>query len=267
MALVTLPGIVTPPEQFVHEKRHPMASFLVPTFARPPYYLHLLSEVVECFVRQDWPADRREMVILTDTPGQTLTCSAPGVRVVNLPARIRSLGEKRNELCRLAAGDIFLVQDDDDLSLPRRTRQAIDRLTVQGVYDYFNPRRSWWLNGRELHSGHAHGYCHNASAFTRQAWERAGGYPDVSVTEDRDMDARLMQSVKVAPPLDNDIKNWSAIYRWGHSDCHISGGGNPERDWKRRGEGTFQPGTWEIIPGFRPETVSVLAEIERRCQR
>lgn len=231
----------------------PLVSCLCPTYGRPPSYVHLLEEAVFSFLLQDYPS--KELVVLNDTPGQSLVCDAPGVRVVNLPSRVPSLGRKRDLLCGLARGEILLPWDDDDLSLPHRASQAVARLDG---YDYFNPRRSWFWDGNGAHSDHGHGVCHNASAFTRRAWEAVGGYPDESVTEDQSMDRRLSRSVRCTPRLSDDPREWSYVYRWGVSDCHISGNGDHERAWRERGEAPFPPGTYRVTPGWRIDYLDVL---------
>lgn len=236
----------------------PMVSVLVPTFGRCPSHLWLLNEAVASFIAQTY-AGPKECVVLNDCPGQTLTCNAPGVRVINHHERIRSLGMKRQFLCELAWGLVFAVLDDDDLLLPHHLSTAVAALGDR--YGYWNPQRSWWLNGKVLHSDHGHGCVHNASAFTRQAWLAAGGYPDVSVIEDQVMDRRLKRAVEVAVPLADDPRLWTHIYRWGISDCHISGGGNPEADWRKRGEQRFPPGSWEIVPGYQPRTLALLGHL------
>lgn len=58
--------------------------------------------------------------------------------------------------------------------MPSRLAFSVERL---GVADYFNPRRYWfWVNGG-LRSDHPMGYAHNASFFTRAAFEAVGGAP------------------------------------------------------------------------------------------
>src|SRR4051812_19569935 len=69
----------------------PFVSCLLPTFGRAPQQLHLLNESVFWFTQQDYPADRRELIILNDAPGQILTCNVPGVRVVKLSERVPTL--------------------------------------------------------------------------------------------------------------------------------------------------------------------------------
>ena len=78
-----------------------------------------LGQLIECFNRQDYPLELRELVILDDA-GQYENQSGDGWRLVSIPSRFRSLGEKRNACAALASPDVegFLVADDDDIYLP-----------------------------------------------------------------------------------------------------------------------------------------------------
>src|SRR5271166_3092072 len=132
----------------------PFVSLVTATYNRYPNYGQLLAEAVESFVRQDYPIDSREMIIVNDCPGQHLTCYAKGVRVLNLNKRFDSLGEKLNYGIEQARGQLLMIQDDDDVSLPGRISQAVSKLT--GYCDtvttllfsagYFNPRAYFFLS-------------------------------------------------------------------------------------------------------------------------
>jgi glycosyltransferase involved in cell wall biosynthesis len=80
------------------------------TFLRPS----LLGQLIECFLRQDYPAELRELVILDDA-GQYDHQEGNGWRLVSIPRRFHSLGEKRNACVALASSESegFLVADDD----------------------------------------------------------------------------------------------------------------------------------------------------------
>lgn len=214
----------------------PLVSCICPTYGRFPTHGHLLSDAVACFLWQDYPA--KELVVFNDSREQTLVCELPGVRVVNMPTRYATLGEKYNAAIKAARGDIILPWEDDDVSLPHRISQAVERLKGHA---YFNPRRSWYWHDK-LHSDHQHGVCHNASAYTREAWEKVGGYPAVSGSQDATMDSRLRALGRTAPPLTDDFREWSYVYRWGMQPYHLSGSGDCEsfyRDVPRPPAGVF----------------------------
>jgi glycosyltransferase involved in cell wall biosynthesis len=80
---------------------------------RRPY---LLGQLGESFLRQDYPREFRQLVVLDDA-GQYGNQSGDGWQLVSIPARFRTLGEKRNACAALASADVegFLVADDDDI--------------------------------------------------------------------------------------------------------------------------------------------------------
>lgn len=233
----------------------PFVSCLCPTFARFPDYGHLLGEAVESFRRQNYPPDRRELLILNDCPRQKLTCGVQGVRIVNMPQRLPTLGDKYNLMCELAYGSVLLPWEDDDISLPGRITQAA--MSLDQGFGYFNPQRTWFLaatpagpEGAGLHWQHSHVVCHNASAFTKEAWNAAGRYPSASGNQDAIMDQRLKSLGKTAPPLADDPAYWQYIYCWGRSNIHLSGNHDTARAYADWGRLLHASGRFEITPGW-----------------
>lgn len=227
----------------------PFLTGVVPTYNRFPADGWLLEETVECFRRQTWRL--RELLILNDTPGQTLTCDVPGVRIVNLPYRCRSFGAKRNLMVSMARGDVYVVADDDDLFLPHRFQQAVEHL--DGRHGYFNPHRLfYWEKGKPPAVDHG-GVCHQASAHTKWAWERGGRYDEaLGAAEDADFDKKMRQHGWAAPPLRDDEMP-STVYRWGVSPTHLSGSGNLVTAWGEIGSRPVVPGTFKIEPHWRQD--------------
>jgi hypothetical protein len=225
----------------------PFVSCLCPTFGRPPLYQHLLEEAIECFLRQDYPAERTELLVLNDCPQQTLVCNAPQVCVLNATARYSSLGAKYNALIGLARGELLCPWEDDDLSLPWRLSLSVARL---GTADYFNPKAYWFWCGDLLQHERWTGYAHNASLFRRSAWKKAGGYPDQSGPQDAVMDSRLRQIGRV---VDAGLQAQESffIYRWGVSDLHLSGQVNTEEAYKAHGQKDHKPGTFVLHPHWQ----------------
>lgn len=246
----------------------PLVSCICPTYGRCPSYQHLLEETIASFLAQDYPADRRELVILNDCPKQRLTFS-PEItsRLGNVTIhqghypRFVSLGEKYNAAIALSKGQVILPFEDDDISLPNRISQAVKALDHPrwGLLDYFNPQRTWYLDSRGLHSGHTHGVCHNASAFSRSAWKAVGGYPAVSGAQDAIMDERL-KCKATALPLTDDPATWSYIYRWSVSPCHLSGKAPHDEFYKEVGEWPVEEGTFELVPRFREDYYGMVRE-------
>jgi glycosyltransferase involved in cell wall biosynthesis len=169
----------------------PYVSCICCTYNRAPEYQHLVEEGIESFLRQDYPADRRELIIHNDCPSQVLRPQVlrlgPGfiavhegdgswtyegvgkVRVYHSPRRIGSLGEKYNFAIQQARGDLVCPWEDDDISLPWRISQGVFFLTIGAdhpghpvMYDPKNGRfllpddcpvkRSYWKPPQVLYS-------------------------------------------------------------------------------------------------------------------
>lgn len=104
----------------------PPISVLVPTYGRT----RVLSESIESFIRQDY-AGACEMIVLNDLAEQHLVLDDSvqlprnrSISITNTPLRFSSLGDKRNELVRMASSQLVAFWDDDDLYLPN----ALSRL-------------------------------------------------------------------------------------------------------------------------------------------
>jgi glycosyltransferase involved in cell wall biosynthesis len=85
------------------------------TYVRPK----ALAAVIECFLRQDYPVELRELIVLDDA-GQYANQAGNRWRLVSSPVRFRTLGEKRNASAALVSPDVdaYCVWDDDDIYLP-----------------------------------------------------------------------------------------------------------------------------------------------------
>lgn len=199
----------------------PVVTFCCPTFGTAALRPDLLNEVVYWYLRQTYP--HRELLILNDAPGQKLWCTnllvASGVRIINYPMRIATLGEKRNLMTMLAAGAIILPQDDDDISLPKRAEQAVKMLVSS---DYWTPGRWWFYEHRfDTMVPDCNGYGHNCCAFRRAALYNR--YEATSGDEDAKVHAWALNNLRVEDFAITDPKELTYIYRWGITDRHISG--------------------------------------------
>lgn len=242
----------------------PAVSCFCSTYNRAPNYLHLLEEAIHSFLVQDYDGEK-ELVVLNDTPGQEVAFDFPGVRIVNCPQRYHSLGMKWNELVRYTTSEILLPWDDDDISLPGRIRQAVERLTERRA-DHFNPRHVWYMDGNGLHHEHAQGYCHHAAAFTKELLWRVGGYaedPKHSGANDALIDPKLHAAGWNAPPLRRDApETWTYIYRFGVSNAHASAPaidrGHEKYDWI--GSLPVTQGRFELHPRWRQDYVKLVRD-------
>ena len=76
----------------------PAVSCICLTYGRPA----ILAEAIESFLQQDYQG-RKELIVLNDYVDQILTFDHPEVRVINVPKRFRTVGEKMNAAVALAA--------------------------------------------------------------------------------------------------------------------------------------------------------------------
>jgi glycosyltransferase involved in cell wall biosynthesis len=185
------------------------------TFRRP----HTLGQLVESFLRQDYPAELRELVILDDA-GQYENQTGEGWRLVSIPARFRSLGEKRNACAALASPDVdgFLVADDDDIYLPHWFRATADALSQA---EWSRPGLVLLEDGDGLREVESEGLYHGGWAFRKDAFYRVRGYGPHNNGEDQELAGRLNDAgVTVHDPCEHHEPFY--IYRYDNSSYHLS---------------------------------------------
>jgi glycosyltransferase involved in cell wall biosynthesis len=238
-------------------------SCICPTYNRAPDHLFLVEEAIESFVRQDWP--NKQLIVVNDTPGQELVCDVWGVRVLNERKRIDSLGEKYNIAIEASIGDLICPWEDDDINLPWRLTECVQRL---GEADYYNPHRYWFMDGGGLCHSHAMGVSHACGIFRRSAWQTVGGYPEISGAQDAEMDRKLRQQCTLSDALAPDIDRWWYIYRWGVSPVHLSGNIDHQAQYERIGERPVELNRFELRPHWRQDYVKLCSDIvkgQRSC--
>jgi glycosyltransferase involved in cell wall biosynthesis len=110
----------------------PFVSVVTPTWNRRAFLPYLLY----MFQYQDYPADRRELVILDDSPESnaeliaSLTRYAPHpelIRYYHLTERL-TIGAKRNRVNELAKGEFIVCMDDDDYYRPDKLSYTISEM-------------------------------------------------------------------------------------------------------------------------------------------
>jgi hypothetical protein len=205
-AAVTVPGHDLPP-----------VSCMCLTYGRP----RLLEEAIESFLRQDYLGPK-ELVILNDHTEQELCFDDPEVRVINMPARFRTLGEKRNACAALCHHDILFVWDDDDIYLPHRVSLSVSYLN--DARDYFKPVSAFFWQYGNIEKL-TRNLFHSQSCWRRGIFDQVNGYPHTWSGEDLALEQKFRKlgasdSVELEPPAN------FYIYRWaGTGSYHISGFG------------------------------------------
>ena len=109
----------------------PFVSVLTPTYNRRRF----LANAIACYVSQDYPKNRMEWVILDDGSDavgdvfEAASATIPNIRYVRSAERTL-IGAKRNELHRLARGEILVSWDDDDFYPPERVSHAVEKMQL-----------------------------------------------------------------------------------------------------------------------------------------
>jgi hypothetical protein len=210
----------------------------------------VLPTAIECFLRQDYPSELRELVVLDDA-GLHGNQEGPGWKIVSFDQRFRTLGEKRNASAALASSttDAYCVWDDDDIYLPWHMSAAASALEEAE----FSRPSAIWLDGPEhrLRRARTKGLYHGAWAFRRSLFERAHGYPFIQSGQDLGLLKRFHDlGATYADPLSCDARP-SYIYRWFTTDTgwHLSAmgrGGYERLESLERGEAQKMVPSWDV---------------------
>ena len=178
-----------------------------------------LGELIACFLRQDYPRELRELVILDDA-GQYENQCGDQWRLISIPQRFGSLGEKRNACAALASADVegFLIADDDDIYLPHWFRTQAEALRRA---DWSHPSLVLVEDGDGLRERETGGLYHGGWAFRRTAFYRVRGYGPYNKGEDQELAHRL----RAAGITECDPCEFAApfyIFRYNNGSYHLS---------------------------------------------
>jgi hypothetical protein len=217
-------------------------SYLVMHWNRASLQPVLLNECVWwCLRNDDFDV---EVIVLNDNKLCELWCRDRRVRCVNVADRYPDLGAKMAALQALATGDVCLINDDDDISLPNRIPVALKHLNG---FDYFDlKKRFFGYRGLPLRPDDR-GWFGNMLAFRRGLMQFPGGYSDYDQQTVRWARANLSCS-----PYKLKDHELATVYRWNVSLCHLSGYGNKDEKGAYDKLMPGHPGRFEIRP--EPQT-------------
>jgi glycosyltransferase involved in cell wall biosynthesis len=189
----------------------PFVSCLCPTYRRSK----LLENSIACFLAQDYPADRRELIILDDA-GELQNQTGEGWQIISIPRRFRSLPEKFNALAGLARGEILVVWEDDDIYLPHHISSHV---TAMDGHMWSKPSKVLSDYTGEIREEDATGRFHASIAMTRQAFEHVRGWP---LTLRGDFDQQLISKLNgVGAPGDPcSLAKPGYVFRWGSTGAY-----------------------------------------------
>lgn len=202
----------------------PFIAALMPTYGRASRQPELIRLAVKDFVEQDYPDDRRLLIVLNDAAGHVVTCDHPRVWCVNMGERASSLGTKCNiltALAKLKGAELGMPWEDDDRSLPHRMR--LSALKMEGGYEYWNPGLVWFHQREAGPKLDGVGVMHHASCFRIASF--FGKYQDTSKGHDMAADSWARANLRCQPykiPQERPQEVFYT-YTWGFSDFHLSG--------------------------------------------
>ena len=237
----------------------PLISCICATFGRLPTEQLRLEEAIQSFLLQDYP--NKELILVNDCPGQELACDAPGVRVVNVPARFPSLAHKLDAGVASARGDLIATWDHHSISLPWRLSLSWQML---GHADYINSQCAWLCkDGVIMDDDQCVTPRTDAPLFRRDAIHDIGGYASLTCVEGQTVAAAMctaLASRRGEGPHDLELQreDWFCVRHWGEGEDRRSSGSDAglECDTSKRPR---KPARYVLQPHWR---VDYLAAIE-----
>ena len=180
-----------------------------------------LEESIESFLKQDYPADKCELIIVNDYPLQTLVFDHPQVKIINLDKTFDIIGEKENYATELCQGDIICQWDDDDVALPHHLQNVAKYMTEEVNILHWETGVLCHVTGIEQV-----GWIGNSGiVFRKSAWKAIGGHPLENAGYDMTFIERLhANGGKLFVEMPKEDASW--FYMWGGRGYHMSGQGH-----------------------------------------
>ena len=197
------------------ELEFPFISCKCVTYGR----VDLLEESIESFIKQEYPTERCELIIVNDYPKQNLIYNeASNITIVNLDETFELLGDKEQYATELCQGNIICQWDDDDIALPNH---------LQNVSKHFTDKINilHWENGiyyNEPDITNIEWLGNSGIVFRKTAWEAIGGHPRENAGYDMTFIERLFAynpegRLFALPPREE--ASW--IYRWSMPSAYL----------------------------------------------
>ena len=144
----------------------PFVGCLCPTYRRPK----LLEKSIAFFKAQDYPADRRELIVLDDA-GELVNQTGDGWQIISIPQRFRLLPEKFKALDGLGQGEILVVWEDDDIYLAHHISSHVT--AMDGGHLCSKPSNVLSDYAGQVQEEDATGRFHASIAMSRRAFNSA----------------------------------------------------------------------------------------------
>lgn len=223
----------------------PKISCICPTYKRPKH----LANAIACFEAQDY--ENKELVVVDDA-FQFGEINCVKVTYFSTKTRFPNLPEKFDHAIGMSSGDIICLWEDDDIYLPWHLT-AIANAHARGELPYFVSEKvysTYNVAFGDTQIEGAHGRFHASWAFTRNLYDKCGGYPNTGRLDfDQQMRERLAEHAGGRGYYDHE-KGPSYVYRWGNGVYHGSQAGEDgyKRLWDDLGKRPF-----ERIESLNPE--------------
>lgn len=141
----------------------PFVSAICPTYNRREFLPYLLY----IWQYQDYPADKRELIILDDSPTSNADLiemmtdpATSNVRYIHSPERL-ALGNKRNRLNALAKGEYIICLDDDDYYAPDKISYQVAQMQLNNaLFSGSDQIYIWYSHLDKIYLTHAFGANH-----------------------------------------------------------------------------------------------------------
>lgn len=231
-------------------------SCLCPTFARA----YLLEESVFSFLQQDY--ENCELIICNDMPKQQFVFDHPRIKIINVPSRCSSLGEKRNLTTSYATGDVLLTWGDDDIHLKHRVSRMVQAYESNTYKHIIREGEYFTLYGKDVK--HSKNSPAGSCVVNRESFYRAGGIPLMNCGEDCAFLVRMRSTFPIA--CIPEAKGPAAfIYRWsGSARPHISGFGEDKAGKKSGWDIMLEKAEQLLASGKEPSGTYTLSPVWRR---
>jgi hypothetical protein len=228
-------------------------SCLMPTYGRPT----LVQNAIACFLAQDYPADKRRLLILDDA-GQIAPQHGAGWFVWSVSLRKETLTAKYSQLDLLDAGwaDAFVIWDDDDIYLPWHLSAHAAALREA---QWSHPTKVWSLYSGRPELGPADGRFWAAAAIRVELLRSLKGF----IASGRaDFDQAHLRAWRQHGGEPGRPEPPSYVYGWGRSK-HCSGLMiSPDNtSWYSLHEMTETGQVERIIPRMDAQTEAIYAAL------
>jgi len=235
----------------------------------------LLAEAIESYIQQNY-SGQSELIIINDHPEITLRVDTSRlsegqeIRVINWGKRMATLSHKFDYGATLARGELIVMWDDDDLSLPNRLMYQSAAWHVAGKPAYLSFDRHFYIDqhGQHLVARGVHG----GDIMTREGYWKAGG----SVGEGHN-DQNIVAEFKrqgVYQTHNDSLPTY--LYRWAgvgsHHSSHIALDTAMDTFDKRvRSHPSFVTGSVTVVPSYTKKTETLIeackADMRREARR